>query len=46
MEQTTATAPVRSTPSPIVVILFWLYVGIPLGIGVWETLLKASALFK
>ena len=45
MDSTTTTrAP--STPSPIIVAIFWLYVGIPLAIGVWETLLKASALFK
>ncbi|MGB6008591.1 MFS transporter small subunit [Castellaniella sp.] len=33
------------TPSRALIILFWLYVGIPLVLGVWETLLKASALF-
>ncbi|NYT86862.1 MFS transporter small subunit [Pollutimonas harenae] len=45
MEQTNSPI-TRSNPSPIIVIIFWLYVGIPLAIGVWETLLKASALFK
>ena len=45
MEQNTTTS-APSTPSPIIVGIFWLYVGIPLAIGVWETLLKASALFK
>lgn len=34
-----------SNPSPMLITLFWLYVGIPLGIGIWETLLKANALF-
>ncbi|CAM3726008.1 MFS transporter small subunit [Castellaniella denitrificans] len=33
------------TPSPALIVLFWLYVGIPLALGIWETLLKASALF-
>ncbi len=33
------------TPSPILLVAFWLYVGIPLALGIWETLLKASALF-
>jgi len=46
MEQSTTTTVARSNPSPVIVIIFWLYVGIPLAIGVWETLLKASALFK
>jgi len=46
MEHTTAAAPARSNPPLILVVIFWLYVGIPLALGVWETLLKASALFK
>jgi hypothetical protein len=33
------------SPSPALIILFWLYVGVPLALGIWETLLKASALF-
>ncbi|MFV0283603.1 MAG: hypothetical protein ACK5JE_07420 [Castellaniella sp.] len=33
------------TPPTGLVILFWLYVGIPLAVGIWETLVKASALF-
>jgi len=33
------------TPSTGLIILFWLYVGIPLALGIWETLLKAAALF-
>lgn len=36
----------RSTTSPIVLAVFWLYVGVPLVLGIWETLLKAGALFK
>ncbi|WP_353152046.1 oxalate:formate antiporter [Pollutimonas bauzanensis] len=38
--------PPRSTTSPVLLIIFWLYVGIPLVLGIWETLLKAGALFK
>lgn len=34
------------TTSPIALAVFWLYVGIPLGLGIWETLVKATALFK
>lgn len=44
MTQPTSTM-VKKT-SPVLLALFWLYVSIPLVIGVWETLLKASALFK
>ncbi|SHH03450.1 MFS transporter small subunit [Pollutimonas bauzanensis] len=36
----------RSTTSPLLLIVFWLYVGVPLAAGIWETLVKASALFK
>lgn len=36
----------RTTTSPVLLIIFWLYVGIPLVLGIWETLIKASALFK
>ncbi len=36
----------RSTTSPVLLVIFWLYVGVPLAIGVWETLIKAGALFK
>ncbi|MBV6306227.1 oxalate:formate antiporter [Candidimonas humi] len=32
--------------SPLLLIIFWLYVGIPLVIGIYQTLLKAAALFK
>lgn len=31
--------------SPILVGLAWLMVGIPLAYGLWQTLVKASALF-
>lgn len=41
----TAIAP-RANPSPILLIAFWLYVSIPLALGIWETLIKAGALFK
>ncbi|WP_209019932.1 MFS transporter small subunit [Allopusillimonas soli] len=36
----------KSTTPTALVVVFWLYVGIPLVIGIWETLLKAGALFK
>ncbi len=36
----------RSTTSPILLVVFWLYVGVPLAVGIWETLVKAGALFK
>ncbi len=36
----------RSTTSPALLVVFWLYVGVPLAIGIWETLIKAGALFK
>ncbi|WP_199173286.1 MFS transporter small subunit [Pollutimonas subterranea] len=36
----------RNTTSPVLLVIFWLYVGVPLAIGVWETLIKAGALFK
>ncbi|TAM73626.1 MAG: oxalate:formate antiporter [Candidimonas sp.] len=36
----------RSTTSPVALAIFWLYVGIPLVWGVWQTLIKATALFK
>ena len=31
--------------SPLVVVLFWLYVTIPLAWGVYDTILKAAKLF-
>lgn len=36
----------RSTTSPVLLVIFWLYVGVPLAIGIWETLIEAGALFK
>ncbi|MGZ4959431.1 MAG: MFS transporter small subunit [Methylomonas sp.] len=35
----------RST-SPMLLLLFWLYVSIPLAWGVWSTVRKALALFS
>ena len=35
----------HSTTSPALVALAWLLVGIPLAYGLWQTLVKASALF-
>jgi hypothetical protein len=34
-----------ATTSPLLVALAWLLVGIPLAYGLWQTLVKASALF-
>ncbi|HWU99311.1 MAG TPA: oxalate:formate antiporter [Oxalicibacterium sp.] len=31
--------------NPLLIVAFWLYVGIPLAWGVWSTLQKATALF-
>lgn len=31
--------------NPLLTVLFWLYVGIPLAWGIWSTLQKAMALF-
>jgi MFS family permease len=41
-----ATPVSRSTTSPAVVLLAWILVGVPLGWGVYETLLNAMKLFK
>lgn len=35
-----------STTSPILVVLPWLLVGTPLAYGLWQTVVKASALFS
>ncbi|MFT0547249.1 MFS transporter small subunit [Allopusillimonas ginsengisoli] len=35
-----------TTSPPALVAVFWLYVGIPLVWGIWETLIKAAALFQ
>ncbi len=34
-----------ATTSPLLIALAWLLVGIPLAYGLWQTLVKASALF-
>lgn len=34
-----------TTTSPVLVALAWALVGIPLAYGLWQTLVKASALF-
>jgi hypothetical protein len=34
-----------TTTSPALVALAWLLVGVPLAYGLWQTLVKASALF-
>lgn len=31
--------------NPLLIVVFWLYVGVPLAWGVWSTLQKATALF-
>jgi hypothetical protein len=31
---------------PLLLLLFWLYVAVPLGWGIWSTLKKALALFN
>ncbi|WKJ88578.1 hypothetical protein QZJ86_11120 [Methylomonas montana] len=36
--------PIKSS-SPLLLVLFWLYVLIPLSWGVWSTIKKALALF-
>lgn len=36
----------KTASPPALVAIFWLYVGIPLIWGIWETLLKATALFQ
>ena len=42
----TSTAPTDpATTSPLLIALAWLLVGIPLAYGLWQTLVKASALF-
>ncbi|MCC2594827.1 oxalate:formate antiporter [Pusillimonas sp. MFBS29] len=46
MQQNTVSVAQGSATSPVLLVLFWLYVGIPLALGMWETLLKAGALFN
>ena len=36
----------QSSPtSPVLIVLAWLLVGVPLAYGLWQTLVRASALF-
>ncbi len=35
----------HETTSPFLVTLAWLLVGVPLAYGLWQTLVRASALF-
>ena len=44
-ESTQEQEPVKKT-NPILIVLFWIYVAIPLAWGVYNTLLKAADLFK
>lgn len=34
-----------STTNPLLIVLAWLMVGLPLAYGLWQTLVRASALF-
>ena len=34
-----------ATTPPVLVVLAWLLVGVPLAYGLWQTLVRASALF-
>ena len=36
----------QTTTSPLVIALAWLLVGVPLAYGLWQTLVRASALFS
>lgn len=45
MNATQSSSNVKRT-NPAIVVVFWLYVGIPLAWGVWSTLQKAAALFQ
>jgi hypothetical protein len=42
MKKSESTKPTQ----PLLLLLFWLYVAIPLGWGVWSTVKKAMALFN
>jgi hypothetical protein len=44
-EPTSAPTTSGSTTSPVLVALAWLLVGVPLAYGLWQTLVRASALF-
>ena len=45
MENKSAQAPVQKT-NPVLIILFWIYVTVPLAWGVYNTLLKTADLFE
>ena len=48
MSTDASTSPAPTTDpahSPVLVALAWLLVGIPLAYGLWQTLVRASALF-
>lgn len=48
MSEHTDTAPdtlTHSTTSPLLVVLAWVLVGVPLAYGLWQTLVKAAQLF-
>jgi ABC-type amino acid transport system permease subunit len=45
MENNSTQESIKKT-NPLLVVLFWLYVGIPLAWGVYNTLLKTVHLFK
>ena len=41
----TRTGTTTETTSPVLIALAWAMVGVPLAYGLWQTLVKASALF-
>ena len=45
MSDRTSTTTSTTTTSPIMIALAWVLVGVPLAYGLWQTLVKASALF-
>ena len=45
MSDRTSTTQDHTTTSPLLIALAWLMVGVPLAYGLWQTLVKASALF-
>jgi hypothetical protein len=46
MNQHYSTSDDAKPTNPALIVVFWLYVGIPLAWGVWSTLQKAMALFQ
>ena len=40
------TRPTAKPSNPALIVIFWLYVGIPLAWGIWSTLKTAMALFS